>query len=656
MRKILYSFSAAFALLLLLFTAVTSPVKAQSGELPDLDGYYWWVHTIPDYGIGTHDPEDVSCDESGCSGTLYTDGFAGQTFSMVISQTGSMDDLVHVFDITFADESDEGSGQYGAEYAASHHYGFFEFAYPLPSQTYRACMYGSNAPESVIDWAGENCDVSGGHTNNVNNATISFGGSWQTSPFDFNVDIDWVGILRVEQEPVQMPFDPFCHITITDTVTITDSMGITSTNTITTEYTADSNLVQNYSFEVGNLAPDDWQPVVNGTQTNVPPFYQASTPSLARTGDDSIYNGGTFELWNDLPLVAGGTFVGGFYARCVSGDCTGSSVVARWNSSEMVTASSIESTYNAYTGTQETGGGASWFVLSFDSGEGNVQIDDAFVYPVDEDGNLNCDPAYYPYTEDDTNNVEPGPGGIPIPWGGAGTVCYDCQQPYTDEYIFINYWIAWLGCVIRNLFACSLRIWLLKIENVSLGLLMYLATLSGWVAGSSQAVVNWSLDMANFGISLALAFWVELIHGLSGFSVVVNVYDSTFGLFEAIVNLLISLAQLLLGLLDALVSFAELGVQLLQGIWTAWETPAYGLDQIIFGTTVDGGAGGIDGAMATAGANDAKVYVYTIWGLMAMDKIGYDLYLGFVQYPVLGIIGFTVGKWFLDQMKELMPI
>jgi hypothetical protein len=196
----------------------------------------------------------------------------------------------------------------------------------------------------------------------------------------------------------------------------------------------------------------------------------------------------------------------------------------------------------------------------------------------------------------------------------------------------------------------------MKIENATVGLVMYLATLSGWIAGNAQAAVNWGLAMSNFGIDLALAFWTELAHGLSGFSVVVNVYDSTFGLFEAIINLLIALSQLLLGILDALVSFAELAVQFLQSIWSAWNTPAYGLDQILFGMSLDGGAGGIDGAMATAGINDAKVYVYTVWGLMAMDKIGYDLYLGFVQYPILGLFGFVVGKWFLDQMKELMPV
>lgn len=658
MKRVFYPIVLGAALLAAVFSVM--PAAAQSGELPDVPGYYWWTQNIPQEYVVTvakHDPENVGCDSSGCSGTLHRNGFFGEEFRMIISKTDDLDDYMHVFDITFADQSAETDGQYGAGYDANGvPAGFFAFSTLVPAQTYRFCKYDGSIPQAAIDWATANCDVLHGSGPVTDGAWITFDAAWQNDPFDFVIDIDWVGILRLEEEPVMMPFDPFCYITIIDTVTITDSMGITSTETITTEYTAESNLVQNYSFEDGNLSPDEWQPVVNGVEMNVPPFYQPSTPSLARTGDDSIYNGGTFELWNDLPLVEGGTFVGGFYARCVSGDCSGSSdVAARWNSNELVTASGITSTYTIYSGTEETGGGASWFVLAFDSGEGDVQIDDAFVYPVDENGDLNCDPAYYPYTEEDTNNVDPGPGGIPIPWGGAGTVCYNCQQPYSDDYLFVNHWIAWLGCVIRNLFACSLRIWLMRIENAAVGILLYLGTLSGWIAGNSQAAVNWGLAMSNFWVSLALAFWIELASGLSGFSVVVNVYDSTFGLFEAIINLLIAIAQLLLGILDALVSFAELATGFLQAVWNVWSIPAYGLDEMIFGLPLGGGAG-LDGAMAVSGINDSKVFVYTVWGIMAVDEIGYGLYLSYAQYPILGLIGLAVGKWFLDQLKELMPV
>jgi hypothetical protein len=188
------------------------------------------------------------------------------------------------------------------------------------------------------------------------------------------------------------------------------------------------------------------------------------------------------------------------------------------------------------------------------------------------------------------------------------------------------------------------------------GILLHVGVLAGWIASSSQAAVDWGLAMAGFWVDLTLALWTELVKGLAGFSVVVNVYDSTFGLFEAIINLLIALAQLLLGILDALVSFAELGGDFLQALWTAWDTPAYGLDEMVFGAAIDGGAGGIDGAMASSGINDSKIFVFTVWGISAMDKIGYGLYLNYAQYPILGWFGFAVSKWFLDQMKELMPV
>lgn len=287
-----------------------------------------------------------------------------------------------------------------------------------------------------------------------------------------------------------MPFPEFCYITITNTVTITDSMGITSTEVITVDYTAESNLVRNPSFEDGGSSPDIWQPVVGGAVSIVPPFYATNDSSLARNGVDSVYSGGEFELWNDLPLFAGGRFLVGFYARCTSEDCVNPAVIARWNSSPVAVAAWFTDTYQIYSGTIETGGGSTWYSLAF-LGEGTTQVDDAFAYPIDENGDLLCDPLYYAPPETEEPEEPPVSGIVP----NESQACWECQTP--DNWYSIGLWIRWLGCKIHNLFYCALYIWLLNVANWISGVWQKFVTLLAWLPTAGQQFLNWGANAIN---------------------------------------------------------------------------------------------------------------------------------------------------------------
>lgn len=653
-------------------TANSEPIFGDYFE--DSGAHLWNISNYADAGIFEVEAEHTdhylgspigshSCTGLHCEGVSYPTGAFGSAYGY-IHVTWPTDTVGTVYGAVFeglqtngADNPGVGQYFFDGSKMFSPDYHFYQYDSDPDGDIGTFCVIDTaayNDDDLLAAWLDAHCDIV--HTDDViQNGGIDFNlwATYQTSPYEWEWDISG-GYLLASEVPTELPiFDPYCYIPITTTITVTDTEGITSTEVLTTVAQVESNLVKNSGFEDGGTRPDFWDPVIAGEETTVPPFYSKNA-SLAHGGSDSIYNASAFELWQDLGLAEGGAFLVGFYARCVSSECPDSSVAALWNGNSVVSASNITTTYTVYSTTQETGGGASRYAVAFDTWEGDVHVDDVFVYPVDETGALNCDPAYYDTGEfEDYENVVPGPGGIPIPWAGAGTVCYDCQQPYGDAYELVNFWLAWLGCVIRNMFSCSLRVWLLEILNAIMATLNYLNVLALWIARNAQSVVNWAGDMADYWVSLGLAFWTEFVTGMSNFSVVVNVYQSSFELLEAIINLLIAVAQLLLGVLDALVSFADLGGEFLQAVWAAWQTPGYDLSYILTGQIIGGDLGS---AMSASGVNDSKIFVYVMWGIMTMDEIGYGLFLNYVQYPILGIFGFVVGKWVLDQLGELMPI
>ena len=131
-------------------------------------------------------------------------------------------------------------------------------------------------------------------------------------------------------------------------------------------------------------------------------------------------------------------------------------------------------------------------------------IDEVYVIPAYEDGEgwfVYC-PAVAEYEPPDpvvggggTDPVE-GVGGLPVPIGGAGETCWECRWPAGRG---VEMAIAWLGCVIRNMFSCSLRLWLYAILNAIMGVYATLLGYIQWGAFSAQGGINWTAELVQNG-------------------------------------------------------------------------------------------------------------------------------------------------------------
>lgn len=338
--------------------------------------------------------------------------------------------------------------------------------------------------------------------------------------------------------------------TFTATVTLTDTVsGITNTEVIT--YERPANLLKNPSFEdlAGIDEAQHWSPVRDGVYSPVSGHY-FRLPGIARTGSGVVFNATEYELWQGFSIYTTGNYVAGMHA-------TAEGVTLKWNNAPIVSSEFISTTpdqgnvYAVYSGTRAAIGASGInLILEFDGAVGGF-VDDVFVYPTDEEGSgdLICDPAYYePFDADSWSEMGAAPvGGVPAPIGGAGAVCYNCIPPVSVAATHITYWIAWLGCVLRNMFSCSLRVWLLAVGNWTNGVIQYFMAFASWVPATAQQGADW--------------FMGSVVPGLGGVTVI-NQGTSFFDLLIAIIGLIetliTSVSNVLLGVVNLLISIFQL--------------------------------------------------------------------------------------------------
>lgn len=432
---------------------------------------------------------------------------------------------------------------------------------------------------------------------------------------DPNADGDWAGLCS-----------------FVTTTTVTDTEGVTTTETIT--YTRPANLVPNPSFEESDngYSPNGWETVVAGSQQYAPPFYQVSE-SLARTGSASVFDGWEFELHNPLPLFASGSYEVGYYARCIGSPCpTDGAVTSLWGLASLATSQSLTSTYQVFTDTISSGGGSQRLVIRFNEGSGTVAVDDVYVIPVDEAGALDCSPEYYePYDPDeDSPDALIGIGSTPLPTGGAGSTCYYCTSPNSLYETSVSYWIAWLGCVIRNMFSCSLRVWLLRVSNWTAGVVQILLAFLTWIPQTAQSGANWILSTV-----------VTAIPGSVVVTTGTNMFDVLIAIIDLIRSLIVVLSSLMLGVIGKVIGFAT-------AVTGAFQVEPYEFE---LGTTAAGidGSFNLDSGLATAGPNtDKMMWLFlTVLGLIDQRVIGgnaeiFSIAVGAVS---LLIIIWTVTWW-----------
>lgn len=428
---------------------------------------------------------------------------------------------------------------------------------------------------------------------------------------------------------------------VTTTETITNDSGITTTQTITYEI-PDANLVQNKSFEnvsnyFGSNTPDTWDQVVGGV---VDYSFSSIGNSLPRTGSNSVYNTTDYELWGSADRVLSpGYYLQGFFASCATGllSCDSNQVSLAVGSAVTQTiAGTVIGTYASYSDTILLGGGSPDIVLTFDHSPGYpyVFVDDVFLVPVDENGLVSCSADMYPPDEYYTDPI----GSIPGPVGGAGTVCYQCTIPTSTSASAVSYWIAWLGCVLRNMFSCSLRVWLLIIGNWISGLINQGVAWIAWVPLTVYQAADW--------------FNEYVLPAISSISLnVINTEAQTNGwdVLIALINLLSTIVSALSDILLGIVNFFGDLISIIPNAINA--QPRY--------LTLDGteynGSGAID-VSGEGGSNNKAVYLFFM-GIQWVDTILFaNESVVLILYVAMGVATFLVIWWSAQFWSELISL
>ena len=270
---------------------------------------------------------------------------------------------------------------------------------------------------------------------------------------------------------------------------------------------------------------------------------------------------------------------------------------------------------------------------------------------------------------------------------------------------FFGPWIVYLACVLNNLFWCGLRIWLSDIASATEGTVRtfgqfgnwaavaamrnaafatasldyyrymvqvyyqqiaeraneigpYLSTSLAWFPAAATATANYAGDLASYWVALSLAYWSELAAGLGNLQIVVSTGNIWLELLAALINLLVALVYLLIQVVSAMVHWIELLFGLLLQFWGLLDTPAYNLQDLIFGTGYGPEPGSPDflAQLQQAGINDGKIYLFLVWGIMLGDSVGAGLYLNYAIWPIIAYVGYHLIIWTFKQLTELMPV
>lgn len=438
------------------------------------------------------------------------------------------------------------------------------------------------------------------------------------------VDFNWVAYGVAPNDPYGDLIGGLCMFTTT--IPMTDDNGITGTTTVS--YTRQANLVANYSFEAPAstaVGAAEWDTVVNGVGTYIAGYWQVD-PSGAHLGSAYVTNPADYELWQTTTIYTSGHYLVGFYAD-------GAGVDIKWGGS-LVASSASGFGYTPVTGTRTANTGGTQIILDIPDG-GGIGVDDVFVFPSDENGvPLACDPAYYaPYDEnidDGTGDV----GGIPAPIEGAGTICYRCFPPSDASSYAVSYWIAWLGCVLRNMFSCSLRVWLLVLGNWTNGVVQILLAFAIWVPATTQQGVDW--------------FAGTIVPAIRS-SINVTVYDNGTNIWD----LLVAIVQLIGGIVSLVASLLLRVADLVAGTVLALREA--------FGSTAPEGltflgfdpANGLEPPLLSNGPSDGlRFYGFWIWLAVVDQLVVANEYVTIILLLVTGAVGLSVLFWTLSWWQD----
>lgn len=248
---------------------------------------------------------------------------------------------------------------------------------------------------------------------------------------------------------------------------------------------------------------------------------------------------------------------------------------------------------------------------------------------------------------------DPGGGGIPAPIVGTGGECLDCTPP--TNFLSLVSWIAWLGCLIANLFTCNLYYWLLDVINTIYGVFQWVASFVAWLPGIWQAGLSWLgsiIDAVTNGLGNFLnGLWESAKTWF--YSVVGNVLNSPFvqtvwgyisnaGVWWDVIKGFIAGAFDLLGrVFSQIVDAIVLIFDLIDAVISAFGQPPPEIVDV-FGMT-----------------NEETIMVIVLLGLSGGDAV-FAAFAGNVMdwlTPItLGLMTIGVIAWTLKTLQDILPI
>lgn len=252
--------------------------------------------------------------------------------------------------------------------------------------------------------------------------------------------------------------------------------------------------------------------------------------------------------------------------------------------------------------------------------------------------------------------------GLPVPDTGLEIECYECPSP--QHWYNVGMWVAKLICIVKNLFTCLLRIWLLEIANWLNGLFDFVGVIINWFVGLFTGAIGWFISLLGVVVNWVANIWSYFVDGIKTFfySLVVRILESPVVQFianlgmiaESIFNLLSTgfraFIRVIYDLYDGLIDLLELIYTFVLAVWEAIAT-----ETIAF--TSEAGTGEINtGALSAEGYNDSKLIYLVLLAMGATDfalgQVGIDK----LQILFIGSISFGLIAWTFEKWKEILPI
>lgn len=269
-----------------------------------------------------------------------------------------------------------------------------------------------------------------------------------------------------------------------------------------------------------------------------------------------------------------------------------------------------------------------------------------------------------------TPSPTPQPDDFPVPddeTGGSGTRCYLCPRP--TDFLDIGGWLAWLGCLIKNLFSCSLRIWFINLGNWIGGVLANMTNYLAWFMDAAGKAIAWAFSVLGGWYGYLSKIVSYLFDGLvavpekmltyflqSGFvQSLWNFVTNTISRMEGLSLLIDAATEAVQRMASALIEFLEMIRDLFLAVRDSFAEEAYTITIV----TSEGSVEEILPSQLYAdGPNMTKVLWMFLASISAVDHLVglYDPYLQMILLLSVGTMAVGTVFWTLHHWRDILPI